>query len=102
MPDIHRPYLAPDRHAGGLGFDLLTRHAIVLVVRLRFRQLKSSIHQSLEQGHHSEIDSMNSYVLEKSRQKNVPTPASSGLAAMIREIEPRTRPIRPENLEDLL
>lgn len=99
--DIHRLYLTPERRAGGFGLDLITRHAIMLVVGLRFRRLRSSMLQSLERGRQPEIDFMNGYVVQKGQEKGVPTPVNAALTAMVREIEAGARPINPRNLEGL-
>lgn len=100
--DIHRLYLTPERRAGGFGFDVIARQAIMLVVALRFRQLKSSMLQSLERGRQPEIDFMNGYVVEKGQEKGVATPVNAALTAAVREIAAGTRPINPENLESLI
>jgi 2-dehydropantoate 2-reductase len=100
--DLRRLYLPPDRRAGGLGFDVLARHAIMFVVGQKFRHLKSSMLQSLERGRRCEIDFMNGYVVEKGRERGVPAPVNAALTAMVREIEAGTRPIRPENVRELL
>jgi 2-dehydropantoate 2-reductase len=100
--DLYRLYLPPTRRAGGLSPDVLTRQAIMLVVGFRFRKLKSSMLQSLERGRRSEIDFMNGYVVDKGREKGVPTPVNASLAATVRDIEAGVRPIRSDNLEALL
>lgn len=100
--DIYRLYLPPKRRAGGSGFDLLARHAIMYLVGLKFRRLKSSMLQSLERGRRTEIDYLNGYVVEKAREKGVPVPVNAALTALVREIETGARPIRPDNLEELL
>ena len=100
--DIHRLYLPPDRRTGGVGLDVLTRHAIMFIVGLKFRRLKSSMLQSLERGRRSEIDVMNGYVVEKGRDKGVPTPVNAALTAMVRAIEAGDRTISLENLGDLM
>ena len=100
--DIHRLYLSPERRAGGMGIDVLTRHAIMFIVGLKFRRLKSSMLQSLERGRRSEIDIMNGYMVAKGREKDVPTPINAALTAMVREIEAGNRKISPGNLGDLL
>jgi ketopantoate reductase len=45
---------------------------------------------------------MNGYVVERGREKDVPTPVNAALAAMVREIESGEREIRPENLDELM
>ena len=46
--DIKRLYLPPERRAGGFALDLIPKHAIMLVVGLKYRRLKSSMLQSIE------------------------------------------------------
>jgi 2-dehydropantoate 2-reductase len=99
--DLYRLYLPPDHRAGGLSLDLIPKHAIMLVVGLKFRRLKSSMLQSLERGRRAEIDFLNGYVVERGQEKGVPTPFNAALTAMVHEIEAGTRPIDPANLETL-
>jgi hypothetical protein len=91
--DIYRLYLPPDRRAGGVGLDILTRHAIMFLVGLRFRHLKSSMPQCLERVRRSEVGSMNGYGVEKDQETGVPTPIKATLTATVREIEAGERPI---------
>jgi 2-dehydropantoate 2-reductase len=100
--DVHYLYLPPERRAGGVGLDLVFKHAIMLVVGSKFRRLKSSMLQSIERGRRAEIDFLNGYVVERGREKGVPTPFNAALTAMVREIEAGTRAISPDNLEELL
>jgi 2-dehydropantoate 2-reductase len=101
--DIHRLYLPPHRRKGGFGLDLITKHAIMLIVGLRYRRLKSSMLQSIERGRRPEIDFMNGFVVEMGREKGVPTPINAALTNLVGEIEAGTRPpMRFENLEALL
>ncbi len=58
--------------------------------------------QSIERGRRSEIDFLNGYVVDRGWEEGVPVPVNAALTAMVREIEAGTRPIRPENLGDLL
>ena len=68
----------------------------------KFRHLKSSMLQSLERGRRPEIDFMNGYVVEKGKEKGVPTPVNAALTTMVQEIEAGVRPISPDNLDVLL
>ncbi|MEJ2212175.1 MAG: ketopantoate reductase C-terminal domain-containing protein, partial [Anaerolineae bacterium] len=99
--DLDRLYLPPGRRTGGPGLDRLMRHAIMLLVGLRFRKLKSSMLQSLERGRPPEIEYMNGYVAARGREAGVPTPVNAALTAMVSEIAAGLRPITPHNLEEL-
>jgi 2-dehydropantoate 2-reductase len=100
--DLERLYLPPDRRAGGLGFDLIARHAIMSIVGLKFRRLRSSMLQSLERGRRPEIDFMNGYVVARGKEKDVPVPVNEALTALVHEIEAGTRSIGAHNLAPLL
>jgi 2-dehydropantoate 2-reductase len=100
--DLNRLYLPPGRRAGRSGLDLVSRHAIMLLVGLRFRRLKSSMLQSLERGRRPEIDFLNGYVVDRGHEVGVPTPVNAALTAMVHEVEAGTRPITPENLAGLV
>jgi 2-dehydropantoate 2-reductase len=100
--DLERLYLPPDRRAGGLGFDLIARHAIMSIVGLKFRRLRSSMLQSLERGRRPEIDFMNGYVVARGKEKDVPVPVNETLTALVHEIEAGTRSIGAHNLAPLL
>ena len=100
--DVHRLYLPPERRAHGFGLDLLGKHAIMSVVGLKFRRLKSSMLQSIERGRRPEVDFLNGYVVEKGQEKSVPTPLNTALASMIQEIEAGARATSPNNLKGLL
>jgi 2-dehydropantoate 2-reductase len=97
--DVHRLYLPPTQRYRGLHFNVVLKHAIMLIVGLRFRRLKSSMLQSLERGRRPEIDFMNGYVVERSREVGVPTPVNEAITTLIREIESGVRPIHPSNLQ---
>ncbi|MEA3339118.1 MAG: ketopantoate reductase family protein, partial [Chloroflexota bacterium] len=100
--DVHRLYLPPERRDGGVGFDLIFKHAIMLVVGSKFRRLKSSMLQSIERGRPAEVDFLNGYVVERGREKGVPTPVNAALTALVRQVEAGTREISPHNLEEFV
>jgi 2-dehydropantoate 2-reductase len=99
--DVHRLYLPPERRTRGFGLDLLVKHAIMGIVGLKFRRLKSSMLQSIERGRRPEIDFINGYAVEKGQEKNVPTPLNAALTSLVREIEAGARKTSPDNLKGL-
>jgi 2-dehydropantoate 2-reductase len=99
--DLNRLYLPPDSREAGFHLDQVPRHAIMRLVGLRFRHLKSSMLQSLERGRRTEIEFMNGYVVEKGQAAGVPVPANEVLTHMVREIEAGARPVTPNNLRSL-
>jgi len=100
--DVQRLYLPPHRRERGVGLDLIGKHAIMLIVGSKYRRLKSSMTQSIERGRPAEIDFLNGFVVEKGREKGVPTPVNAALTNMVREVEAGTRQISPGNLDELL
>jgi 2-dehydropantoate 2-reductase len=100
--DLQRLYLSPDRRAGGFGLDLVPKHAIMMLVGLKFRRLRSSMLQSIERGRRPEIDFMNGYVVERGQEKGISTPVNAALTSMVREIEAGTQSPNPGNLKTLL
>ncbi len=100
--DLHRLYLPAERRQAGFSLGLIPKQALILVVGLKFRRLKSSMLQSLERGRRPEIDFLNGYVVDKGRAKGVPVPVNAALVEMVREIEAGARPIMPDNLTELL
>lgn len=100
--DLHQLYMPAGRRQAGFHPNLIAKHALILAVGLKFRRLKSSMLQSLERGRRPEIDFLNGYVVEKGRVKGVPVPVNAALLDMVHEIEAGVRPIRPDNLKELL
>ena len=90
-----------DRLLKGDGLpDRLRRHVTILLVGLKYRNLKSSSLQSLERGRPTEIDYFNGYIVQKGDAVGVDCPLNRRLTVMIKEIERGERAITPENLYD--
>ena len=100
--DLHRLYVPASRRQTGFHPNLIPKHALILAVGLKFRRLKSSMLQSLERGRRPEIGFLNGYVVDMGRAKGVPVPVNTALVEMVHEIEAGVRPIRPDNLRELL
>lgn len=87
----------------GAGF--FQSHYKDLLVRLlgrRYRRLRSSMLQSLERGRPTEIDYLNSYVVEQAGQQGMPVPYNQGLVRIVKAIEAGERNAEPGNLNALL
>ena len=100
--DLHRLYVPIGRRRAGFNPSLIPKHALILAVGLKFRRLKSSMLQSLERGRRPEIDFLNGYVVGKGQAKGIPVPVNAALLEMVHEIESGARPVRPDNLRELL
>ena len=81
-------------------YNMCCRLIVLLVSKLKYKDVKPSTLQSLEKGEKTEIDIFNGYFVEKGKEVGVPTPVNEKLVAMIHEIEDGVRPITPDNLEE--
>lgn len=86
--------------SGDTALDRLRRHAMIYIVGLKYRRLKSSSLQSLERGRPTEIDYFNGYIAAKGAEVGVSCPINSRLTVMMKEIEGDKRSIKVENLYD--
>ena len=80
--------------------EALRRHAMILLVGLKYRRLKSSSLQSLERGRPTEIDYFNGFIAQKGEELGVDCPINRRLTVMIKEIEGDKRSIKVANLYD--
>jgi 2-dehydropantoate 2-reductase len=55
--------------------------------------------QDVTKGRPTEIDQMNGHVVAEGRKAAVPTPVSAAVVALVHEVEARTTPPAPKNLE---
>ncbi len=81
-------------------YNMICRLVVMLVSKLKYKDVKPSTLQSLEKGEKTEIDIFNGYFVEKGKEVGVATPVNEKLVAMIHEIEDGKRPITPDNLEE--
>lgn len=85
---------------GNRPLDRFRRHAMIYIVGLKYRNLKSSSLQSLERGRPTEIDYFNGYIAAKGESLGVPCLINRRLTEMVKEIENGRRSIKVENLYD--
>lgn len=81
-------------------YNMICRLVVMLVSKLKYKDVKPSTLQSLEKGEKTEIDIFNGYFVEKGKEVGVATPVNEKLVAMIHEIEDGKRAITPDNLEE--
>ena len=62
------------------------------------RNWRASMAQDVIKGRRTEIDYMNGYVVDQGREKGVPTPVSSAVVQIVREIDAGTRKPSPDNI----
>jgi len=63
------------------------------------RNWRASMAQDAIKGRRSEIDYMNGLVVDKGREVGVPTPVSSAVVGLMREVDAGTRKPAPEHIE---
>jgi 2-dehydropantoate 2-reductase len=63
------------------------------------RNWRASMAQDAIKGRRSEIDYMNGLVVDKGREAGVPTPVSSAVVGLMREVDAGTRKPAPEHIE---
>ena len=80
--------------------DNFRRHAIIRIVGIKYKNLKSSSLQSLERNRPTEIDYFNGYIFKKGEDLGVKTPINKHLVNMVKEIEQGKRHIVVKNLFD--
>lgn len=96
--DPMRLYVPADASAPGR----LWKSALVRLVGLRYRRLKSSSLQSLERGRATEIDFLNGHVVAEASKHGVAVPFNRAAVTLVKEIEAGTRPIHADNLAALV
>ncbi len=77
------------------------RHALIRLIGVRYRRLKSSSLQSLERGRPTEIGFLNGYILDQAKEHQLEVPVNRRVVDMILEIESGRRQISPGNLDEL-
>ena len=81
-------------------YNMACRFVVLLVSKLKYKDVKPSTLQSLEKGEKTEIDIFNGYFVKKGAEVGVPTPVNAKIVEMIHEIEDSKRKISPDNLEE--
>ncbi len=83
------------------GFDLWKKHALLRLVGLKYRRLKSSMLQSLERGGRTEVDAINGTIVAWGKKHGVATPVNEALVRMVHEIEAGSRKSSRRNLDEI-
>jgi 2-dehydropantoate 2-reductase len=86
--------------SGNSIFSDLRRHLMIRIIGFKYKKLKSSSLQSLEQGKTTEVDYFNGYIVKNSLQYGVNLPVNSAVVNMIHEIELKRRGISIKNFDD--
>ncbi|MBI4610902.1 MAG: hypothetical protein HY726_18070 [Candidatus Rokubacteria bacterium] len=83
------------------GLSLWTKHALLRLVGLRYRRLKSSMLQSLARGGKTEVDAINGVIVSWGKKHGVATPVNEALVRLVHEIEAGSRKSSPSNLDEV-
>lgn len=75
------------------------KHLIIGMIGLKYRRLKSSSLQSLENGLKTEIDYLNGFISQKAAGLGITTPINDLLVRIIKEIEAGRREISIHNFK---
>jgi 2-dehydropantoate 2-reductase len=100
-----------ERFAGGVnpekfadlrgGYPLPLRWLILNLVGMKYRDLKSNIHHSLEMGQKTEIDYLNGKIQRIGKDLGIKTPVNGKLTQIVKEIEEGKRSMHPNNLFEI-
>jgi 2-dehydropantoate 2-reductase len=82
---------------GNSWFSHFRRHALIRLIGLKYRRLKSSSLQSLERGNPTEIDFFNGFIAASGQKHGVPTPVNDWVVQTIKAIEVGKLSISPNN-----
>ncbi len=78
----------------------IKRNIMMLVVGIKYRNLKSSSLTSLQRGKPTEVDVLNGWISRKAKTLGVSTPVNDRLVQLIKEIEAGQRQSSPDNLKE--
>ena len=89
----------PEKFANLRGaYPLPVRRLLLTVIGMKYRQLKSSIHHSLDKGQKTEVDYLNGKILRLGEDAGISTPVNGEIVRVIKQIESGARSMGAENL----
>jgi len=80
------------------GFPLFVRYLLLRIIGMRYKNLKSNIHHSIEQGKKTEIDFINGALVEAGKKAGMVTPVNSAVVQIVHEIESGLRKMDVQHL----
>jgi len=83
------------------GYPLPIRWLILNLVGMKYRKLKSNIHQSLERGQKTEVDYLNGKIQRIGKDTGIRTPVNGKITQIVKEIEMGKRSMHPNNLFEI-
>ncbi len=88
--------------SGNSLYNRIRKHLTIRVFGIKYRNVKSSILQSLERGEQTEIDYLNGFLVKKAKETGIDIPVNEKLVKMVHEIEDGKRDIGYKNLDEIL
>ncbi len=86
---------------GNSGLPLFIRYLLLKMIGIRYKNLKSNIHHSIERGKKTEIDFINGALVKAGEKTGIPTPVNRAVVRIVREIESGLRKMDVQNLHDI-
>ncbi|MCF8361071.1 MAG: ketopantoate reductase family protein [Prolixibacteraceae bacterium] len=83
-------------------YHRIRKHLTIRVFGIKYRNVKSSVLQSLERGEQTEIDHLNGFLVKKAKETGIDIPVNEQLVKMVHEIEEGKREIGYKNLDEIL
>jgi len=83
------------------GYPLFIRYILLKIVGLKYRDLKSNIHHSIDRGEKTEVDYINGAVVKHAERLGVAVPVNAMVVKMVKEIEEGKRKMGPDNLYEI-
>ncbi len=80
----------------------MRRSLMMLVVGLKYKNLKSSSLTSLQRGKPTEVDVLNGWISRKAKEYGIESPVNDKVVKIIKEIEAGMRQATPENLNEII
>jgi 2-dehydropantoate 2-reductase len=93
--------LTPAEHAARGSWSLVAKHALLLAVGMRYRNLRSSMLAAIERGRPPAVDFLNGEIAERGRHHGIPTPVNTAATALVHAIARRDTRSGLDTLRDL-
>ncbi|MGQ9617089.1 MAG: ketopantoate reductase family protein [Spirochaetota bacterium] len=83
------------------GFPIFIRYLLLRLIGVKYRNLKSNIHHSIERNKPTEVYYLNGAIVREGERLGIETPFNRGVVRVIEEIERHERSMDVKNLYDI-
>lgn len=83
------------------GYPLFIRYLVLKIIGIKFRNLKSNIHQDIERGAKTEVDFINGEAVKIGDRLGIDTPVNRAIVKVVKEIEEQKRQMSVQNLHGI-